>query len=54
MTTKQTPNCGYQSSGWRVVAGPTISGNSEAQFLTIDSATGMYSIAPGLSRDTVG
>ena len=54
LTTKQTPPCGYTSSAWAVEKGPTISGSKHDEFLTIDPATGLYSIAPGKSRESQG
>lgn len=54
LTTKQTPPCGYTSSAWAVEKGATISGSNHDEFLTIDPATGIYSIAPGKSRESQG
>ncbi len=48
LTTKQTPNCEYQSSGWAV----TASGSNTAylpNFETIDANTGVYSV-PGMNQ----
>ena len=46
LTTKQTPNCGYASSGWSV-SQSKISGVSTrtSDYDTIDTATGVYSIS---------
>ena len=55
LTTQQTPNCGYESSGW-AVSQSKISGVSTrpSDFVTINAATGVYSIGPMNQADRAG
>ncbi len=55
LTTKQTPNCGYTSSGWSVTQSK-ISGVSTrpSDYITIDGNTGVYSIAAMNQADRAG
>ncbi len=45
-----TPNCGYASSGWAIIA----SGPNPANFNTIDSATGLYNVGPTADLSQAG
>jgi len=59
LTTKQTPSCGYTSSGWTIAAGTIISG-TKPEFFTgsgnINAATGLYyiSVSDGSSTSRFG
>jgi hypothetical protein len=53
LTTKQTPNCGYTSSGWAVTVtgtNPTYTTN----FAVINPATGVYGFGGMNQADRVG
>jgi hypothetical protein len=55
LTTLQSPDCGYPSSGWMVAQGPIISGNSPDEFLTInDSGVFTVGVTAGSSYERAG
>lgn len=42
LTTIQTPSCGYPATGWTI----NVTGPVPANFKSIDSTTGLYSVGP--------
>jgi hypothetical protein len=55
LTTLQSPDCGYPSTGWTVAQGPVISGNSPEYFLTInDSGVFTVGVTAGSSYERAG
>ena len=52
---QQTPLCRITGGfDWTVTAGPVILGSHPGTFLTVDAATGVYTVAPGLNLDHWG